>query len=296
MSYEDWFREGNKEKGDWKDDRQTRAAYQGYLSGARGMDDSGGFGGGSDATGMRGQAQQGGWSEDYSRFDDATLQSWETQKDPSCPPGDPYMAYDGTGCVQKPIDTWEDPKIRNARKAAGGDPGGRGQQAGLPPPIPTTFGESLSYSGNPLQDMLIQQFNSRTKVGDPTQSNIFGLGLDREVGGEGSSADKPQMAQALSGGGLWRGSKETFGGFRADQANVAAAVKKPKRGRGRRGRRNAQAAVAPDPAEIAAPPPASPASSPSASPNSDGPKDMLKRRFSHKFGGGGGESSYGDYL
>jgi hypothetical protein len=78
-------------------------------------------------------------------------------------------------------------------------------------------------TGNPLQDMLIQQFNTGM---DPStyQNNIFALGEDMRVGDTGANADaqkSDRQAQSLSGGGLWWGqNKDTFGGFDASQKNA----------------------------------------------------------------------------
>jgi hypothetical protein len=232
--------------------------------GHSGWSQQGGYGAiPSDTTGMRDWARKHGMSEDYDRFDEATLNLWAKQRDPNCPPKFPYQSYNGTGCAEKPIDSGlnapEGPGPRG-----GGGRGGRGRRPGPPPPPPkpVTFGKQLSYTGNPMQDMLIQQFNMRVNPMDPSQANIFGMGMDRAIGGEGAAADKPQMAQTLAGGGLWRGANETFGGFRADQSNVA---KPKKQGRGRRRRRSGAfpaAPQAPDPQAIAAPPGAAPSPTP----------------------------------
>lgn len=136
MSYEDWFREGNKEKGDWKDNAQSRQAYeaykwrasnQGVSQGGMGDDDIGTrYSSGGDRTGMRARSRQLGMSEDFGRFDEATLISWEAQKDPKCPPDLPYQAYDGSGCIEKPIDT----NRGGGGQGGGGGGGGRGGGGG----------------------------------------------------------------------------------------------------------------------------------------------------------------------
>lgn len=258
----------------------------------------------SDTTGIRAHARSQGMSEDFDRFDEATLALWEKHRDSKCPPKFPYRMSPDTGgynpnaCVEKPIDGggvvqnagggWEAAPSRGGGQQQGGGGGRPGPPP--PPPKPTTFGQQLSYTGNPMQDMLIQQFNARTSLQDPSQANIFGMGTDRAVGGEGAGADKPMMAQTLAGGGLWRGAEDTFGGFRADRANVA---KTPaKRGRGRRRRGGDVAPPPPDPAEIATPPSAAPTGPASSAPQPIRPPvtDMMKKRFGGKstgFGGGG---------
>jgi hypothetical protein len=240
----------------------------------------------SDTTGMRDWARQHGMSEDYDRFDEATLNIWAKQRDQNCPPKFPYQAYDGTGCSEKPIDSGLDAPPSQRGQGIGGGRGGGGRGQPPPPPKPVTFGDQLSYTGNPMQDMLINMFNTRTAVNDPTKKNIFGMGADRQAGGEGADADKPMMAQALAGGGLWRGSKETFGGFRADQAGAA---QPKKRGRGRR-RRGGGAPPPPAPEEIAAPPGQPPTAPTPAAPTQpinvpdfeSGIGGMMKKRYGPK--------------
>jgi hypothetical protein len=250
----------------------------------------------SDTTGMRQHARQHGMSEDFDRFDEATLNLWEQYRNPDCPPRYPYRstADPNAPCVEKPIDSggviqnaqgqWVANRSSSGRGGGGGGPGGR-PAAPPPPPKPVTFGQQLSFTGNPMQDMLIQQFNARTALNDPTKQNIFGMGTDRQIGGEGAAADKPMMAQALAGGGLWRGSKETFGGFRADKPNAAQPGRKP--GRGRRGRRGARPA-APTPQEIAAPPTQAPTpqaptpTTPSIPEFESGIGGMMKKRYGQR--------------
>ena len=55
--------------------------------------------------GARPAAKAAGMSEGFDRFDERTLQQWEQYKDQRCPPHAPYRAINGTGCVEKPIDT-----------------------------------------------------------------------------------------------------------------------------------------------------------------------------------------------
>jgi hypothetical protein len=122
----------------------------------------------------------------------------------------------------------------NPFAGSGGGPGsggGGGQGGGPPPPPPppTTFGSQLSYTGNPLTDMLLYQFNSGSQLSDPSKMNTFALGEDRQEGGTGADADAgARTGQLLQGGGLWwQGPQEkgqdAFGGFRADTANAAPA-------------------------------------------------------------------------
>lgn len=79
--------------------------------------------GAPDITGMRAWARQHGMSEDFDRWDEGQLMAWEKQRDPNCPPNTPYQAYDGSGCIEKPIDS-------NNPNAAGGSGGGGGGGGG----------------------------------------------------------------------------------------------------------------------------------------------------------------------
>jgi hypothetical protein len=179
-----------------------------------------------DITGMRAWAKAHGMSEDFDRWDEGQLMSWEKQKDANCPPNTPYQAFDGSGCIEKPIDS---NKTGPAQTQSGYSQGGQGGQGGggYAPSKPIGFGTQLSTTGNPLQDMLISQFN--TGKGNTAEQgfNIFGLGEDRAVGGTGVNADKGvatgkelPVAQSLSGGGLWWGAgKDAFKGFDASKKN-----------------------------------------------------------------------------
>lgn len=185
--------------------------------------------GGADITGMRAYAKAHGMSEDFDRWDEGQLMAWEKAKDPNCPPNTPYQAFDGSGCIEKPIDSNKGgPGVDENGKPSSGK--GGGPYTPPPPPKPVTFGSQLSMgTGNPMQDMLIQQFNTGQ---DPTtmQNNIFGLGEDARVGGAGRNADQgnvapTRQAQSLGGGGLWWGQdKDTFSGFDASQKNAEGAA------------------------------------------------------------------------
>ena len=115
-------------------------------------------------------------------------------------------------------------------EGGGGGAGGRGTSGPPPPPPkPTTFGSQLSYTGNPLTDMLLYQFNTGAQLSDPSKMNTFALGENRQEGGTGADADQgKRTGQLLQGGGLWwqgpqEAGQDAFGGFRADVANASAA-------------------------------------------------------------------------
>jgi hypothetical protein len=164
------------------------------------------------------------------------FRAWEKDRMQGCPPDFPYKGRNGQ-CAEKPDDCPDGMHVVGTPgKCVPNGPGeegmpkgpnsGKGGGAPAPPPKPVTFGSQLSMgTGNPLQDMLIQQFNTGQ---DPTtyQHNIFGLGEDARVGGTGLNADQgnvapTRQAQSLGGGGLWWGqNKDTFSGFDASQKNA----------------------------------------------------------------------------
>jgi hypothetical protein len=311
MTFEEWRAAAERNAGGPLSDRDAREQYDMHILRTQGGSPSGtaedydliqggrrkGFGsreGATDTTGMRDYARRHGFSEDFERFDDATLQVWERYKDDRCPPHSPYAAKDGTGCVEKPIDTNFNSKnaeylgVQPAQRRGDGRGGaGRGAAAPAAPAQPTTFGSQLSFTGNPTVDMLIQQFNTRTNL-QGTQRNIFGLGEDRRPGGEGASADDAETkGQLLAGGGLWWGQEGFNRGFDASKERQQPQQKRSG------GRRSRGGGAAPTPQEIAAPPP--PAAAPAAQPQSPrvpaykdmvyggGPmRDMLDRRFGRK--------------
>jgi len=218
-----WFREAVNGGGYTEDGYNTSStAYErtGYNSK------------GEDASGFRKMAKDNNWSEDMDRWSESQLANWKKSYDPTCPPNDPFRSDADGSCVQKPLDQGgntmpgggANPKAGVGAGEGGPGGGGRGGPAGPPPPPPppVTFGNQLTMTGNPLQDMLIGQFNTGQ---DPStyQNNIFGLGEDMKVGGAGNNADasKVRQGQSLSGGGLWWGQdKETFSGFDASQKNA----------------------------------------------------------------------------
>lgn len=123
----------------------------------------------------------------------------------------------------------QNPFANGGGGGGGGGKGGGGGGAAGPPPPPATFGSQLSYTGNPLTDMLLYQFNTGSQLSDPSKMNTFALGEDRQEGGEGAAADAgKRTGQLLQGGGLWwqgpqEAGQDAFGGFRADTKNANAA-------------------------------------------------------------------------
>ena len=248
---------------------------------------------GKDSTGMRAAAKERGFSEDFGRFDEATLNSWEQYKSSSCPDGAPYKSIVSGLCVEKPIDgggmaqredgSWYTPDNSKGQPggAAGNIPGAAA------PAEPVTHGTQLSYTGDPMQDMLIHQFNTKANLGGQGM-NVFGLGEDRAVGGEGQAADMQDViGQTLSGGGLWwSGDESAFEGMKKKKS-AAPAPKPP----------TPQAIAAPPPP--ATPPPAQTTPQPAAQPNipqykqenlglgTGGMNDMMRKRYSGRNEGGG---------
>lgn len=127
--FNSWFQRANAAGGGNFDPNaaETQAQYQQHLftlggTGGGGMgSDNADYSKQGDSTGMRAYAQQNGMSEDFARFSEAQLKSWEPRKDSNCPPKTPYQAFDGSGCVEKPIDS---------NKGAGGAGGGAGGAGG----------------------------------------------------------------------------------------------------------------------------------------------------------------------
>lgn len=160
--------------------------------------------------------------EDYERFDDRTLAGWINEKWDVSKGG--FFSPNGER-IGKPPDVDSQGVNAYGEKVGqgGAGQGGAGERQPAPPPPPTTFGNQLSMTGNPMQDMLIQQFNTGQNNSYGQGQNIFGLGEDRAPGGTGINADRQSqnVAQTLSGGGLWWGQgQDAFGGFRADQRNA----------------------------------------------------------------------------
>lgn len=78
-----------------------------------------------DRTGMRAWSRENGMSEDYDRYDENQMVRWMKSFDKNCPPKTPFRADDGSGCVEKPIDS-------NRQGGVGGPGGGAAGGAGGP--------------------------------------------------------------------------------------------------------------------------------------------------------------------
>lgn len=223
---------------------------------------------------IRKKAKDEGWSEDFERFSDAQIDAWQKYYDPSV--GRFKSEHGGEGYFEKPSECPEGTTLHGSKcvswdalpwelggnlGAGGGGSAGQGGGGGSPyTQAPSTFGSQLSYTGNPLTDMLLYQFNTGAQLSDPSKMNTFAMGEDRQEGGTGAAADQgKRTGQLLQGGGLWwQGEQQekgadAFGGFRADTANSNAAnplsmANKPA----------AAAEAAPTPQAIASPPPSQP--------------------------------------
>jgi len=183
---------------------------------------------------LRRWAKETGRSEDYERFPDATVsgwinKNWDVGKGTFLNNfGDPVDKPDERGPNTPPnMNGTGDVGNYGASGPAQGGGGGGGQPAA--PVAPTTFGNQLGMTGNPMQDMLVNQFNTGQNATYNQGNNLFGLGEDRQMGGTGANADQQSQnkAQSLAGGGLWWGQSDgkapdTFQGFRADQKNATA--------------------------------------------------------------------------
>lgn len=96
---------------------------------------NGNFEASGDSTGLRAHSNRHNMgSHGYGDFDDATLQSWkDTAWDDNCPPHTPFQAFDGSGCVEKPIDSTRsvgDPNSIHQLNTSGGVAGGGGGRGG----------------------------------------------------------------------------------------------------------------------------------------------------------------------
>jgi len=147
QDFESWFQRANAAGGGTFDPSspETRAQYEQHLYTAKNAGQGGGMGSNAeyaasgDPTGMRAYAKQQGMSEDFARFSNAQLSSWESRKDSNCPPNTPYQAFDGSGCVEKPVDS---------NKGGGGAGGaGGGGAAGAGGPQPSGGGDPSGISG-----------------------------------------------------------------------------------------------------------------------------------------------------
>jgi hypothetical protein len=160
---------------------------------------------------LRQLAQSQRWSEDFQRFDDATLQSWiadywdprtnrfrsskvdaagnqiqgSFDKPDECPPG--MAAFGANQC--RPV---EEVAAITARQQGGGVAGASMQPAA--PPKPVTVGKpgELTYTGNPLTDALLYQFNTQRSLATGEQN----------FGGYQNTTPGDLTGRLLSGGGL----------------------------------------------------------------------------------------------
>jgi hypothetical protein len=203
MTYDEWFR-ANGNKGNW-------GGYNQYVmnqTGATQQVDGGAYGAGwsgqdsPDQTGQRALAQKHGRREDLDRYNERTLNEWQQHLDSRCPPHAPYAAINGTGCVEKPIDT-----NYNAQNA-----GYIGVQAGEKGYWYGPNGERRSFrpqdAGQPQQPVgpnaqAAGGFNAQ----DPLQQRLMEM-----VGGQqGFFGQNPMNnAAALKGGGVWWGQGADF--------------------------------------------------------------------------------------
>jgi len=171
---------------------------------------------------LRAKAKAEGWSEDFTRpeFTDAVLQDWISkywdanagkfrsarsgvsgfwEKPTECPPGlVPGGANETDACVQP---------------GAGGGAGATAQSQSQT--TAARQGTEIGYTGNPIVDMLIYQFNNRRSL-DTQDPNIFGLTGGRQVPPSDPNGNKADVTgRLLEGGGLWwaptQDSKDVFG-------------------------------------------------------------------------------------
>lgn len=169
--------------------------------------------------------------------------AWDGSYDSKCPRDRPYRSeHVGTGaavsgtesCVEKPPNSfvdaqgqewgpWGDKVGVNVTAASGrynvatgGAEGGVGQPAA--PPSPVTFGKAgeLTYTGDPLTDMLLYQFNTQRSLDQTYNPNLFGRTEGRVPGVPTTTPENAPFqdvtGKLLSGGGLWwSGDTAAFG-------------------------------------------------------------------------------------
>jgi len=155
---------------------------------------------------LRQYAKEQGWSEDFDRYPDETLQRWLKYWNPHQMRFNSMRGANGT--FEKPQECPEgtspggpnetDPCVK------GGTGGGGDSASATATPAASTQGTQgqLAYTGNPLTDMLIYQFNNTGALGNQGQQNIFGMTGGRE-GQAAPTTPVSNTAQELKGGGLW---------------------------------------------------------------------------------------------
>jgi hypothetical protein len=240
---------------------------------------------------LRQKAKQEGWSEDFERFDDATLKRWldnywdektghfksekvdaagnpiqgTFEKPDECPPG--MTAFGKDQC--RPLSEVQQIQARQAGQAQPAAP--------PPPPKPVTEGKAgeLTYTGNPLTDTLIEMFNTRRRISDQAAPNLFGFQGGRDPGqlattAAGAPKDPlgamPDVTgRLLQGGGLyWTGAQPT-----APAAAPTAAPAAP-----------APAAPAPAPQPGASAPAPTQTAAPAPTPTAPAPTPQTARKVS----------------
>lgn len=156
---------------------------------------------------LRKLANTSGWSENFNRYGDRQVAAWIKDK---WSVADNRFKNDWGDLVEKPTDAGPNtpPGMTGLKDGGSGGTSGGGSKASTEPTTEGTAGE-ISYTGNPLTDMLIAQFNSQRNLADPTKSNLFGWLAGRNP----QDPTKPPTAttapfqdvtgRLLSGGGLW---------------------------------------------------------------------------------------------
>lgn len=194
-SFDEWYARAKAEaeaKGEntrnWNAGPSAQAQYRQHLYTMSGQYGGGGMGNdnvgnkytGSDATGMRAYAREHGFSEDFDRFSDAQLASWEEAKDSSCPPNKPYRSFTDNTCVEKPTES-------NTPQGGGGGGGGGGGYSG------GGGGGGYGGGGGSAWDNPIYQYLGSTGLQaaqDPEQA------LKNYMGWGGAGQYQQQMDQA----------------------------------------------------------------------------------------------------
>lgn len=228
MTYDEWFK-ANGNKGNW-------GGYQQYVmkqgggkvtrQEADGGKEAKGWSGEGmpDSSGLRAWAKKHGFREDFDRFDERTLTQWKQHMDERCPPHAPFRAINGTGCVEKPIDTNYNARnaqylgVQPAKEGTWVSPTGevRGGGGG---PAPMSPEASAPAPATPAPATPAPAPVEPVKVIDPLQQRLIDLASTR---GGFFANDRDTGAASFGNGGVW-----TWGGMNPQQ-NAARFGNQPK--------------------------------------------------------------------
>jgi len=148
-----------------------------------------------------------GKSEDFKRYSAAQVADWINRK---WDVAGGHFTNDFGDVVEKPTESGPLSTAAGAATGEKGIPGGvTGAGGGVSAPVTEGTSGQISYTGNKLTDMLLDQFNSQRNLADPTKSNMFGFLAGRNPQDPNtpstskSGAFQDITGRLLGGGGLW---------------------------------------------------------------------------------------------